>query len=302
MEPIRYGVPPPFPFEAPSSWLSRLALAQGQPLKRLAKYLLLDPTMDLDTQISLVGMRALRERCSLAPNAFGVAESLLGSLAKIALVSGRLHRDERGCAAFAYCPCCMRARPIAHLEIHWRFVDWRYCPLHSCLMETRCSACAAQQVFPRDMALSKAGKVGHATQRRCQVCTHDLGNTPPTYVDLPIMKATHPLEAHWLMNGRALMAALIRGHWTYRGSQARLKYLRGGALQFFLPSDWQWEQAEARIRHLSSAASQVRIASATSDADGHIALPRAADIAATSAFAFKAATDLIARASERKST
>lgn len=256
MEPLKFGLPMPLTFEAPSSWLSRLALMQGQPLNQLTSYLSLKTARDLDVFIAQRGLNQLRQCCSLPPNAFSVTEGLLGSRSKIALINDRLRRDARGKAAFAYCPPCLRSQLTPHLAIHWRFIDWRYCPLHSCLMESRCSVCLTEPVFPTDMAYSTAGNEGHATQRRCQSCTFDLASTKPTFIDLPKLKAAHPMEAHWLMNGRALLAVLIAEMWSYQSASSKLEFLQGGALQHFLPSDYQWKKAEERLRRLSENAPQ----------------------------------------------
>lgn len=252
METIRYGVPTPFPFEATSSWLSRLALAQGRPLKEVLRLLGLTSTVPLDARLVGARLLQLRRQCCLPPTAFAISDALLGSAASARLLRSRFRQDDKGRPAFAYCPLCLKTRPTGYLDIHWRLMDWRHCPIHSCLMEEQCPSCGQFLRHPVDMIRSNAGKAGHATQRRCQTCMCDLGAVSPLLVSIDALKRIHPIDACRISNGRALMAALVQGQFEFRGTRSRIASLRSDSLLAWLPTRLQWAHAERRIRDFAS--------------------------------------------------
>ncbi|TXI22785.1 MAG: hypothetical protein E6Q67_05640 [Roseateles sp.] len=182
---LRHGVPVPLTNEAPSSWMSRLAMAQGRPLKEIMAVLQFSLRQGWDPDAELLGARLpqLLRQCCLHQSAFAYAArsmSLLictGSKASSALLTWR----DR--SRFRCCPACLATSPIPYLDIRWRIADWRHCLRHSCLLEDRCWKCDAYITYPVDMEQSAAGQAGHASQRRCQRCSADLAGVGPAYVD-----------------------------------------------------------------------------------------------------------------------
>lgn len=244
---LQYGVPPPFEFEAPSSWLSRLALAQGCSLEELLIFLELPPGADTDQMMLGQGLAELRRKCSLSRAAFAIAGNVMGGFKKTGMSAWNLV-TANGAPAFRYCPLCMRTRSTPHLDIQWRFVDWRYCPLHNCLMEGSCWKCKAPICYPQDMALSKAGRQGNASQRRCLRCSADLAAARPCFVNPSTSSALSELEACWLLNGRALLASLCIGTARFRAEGVGITALRHRAYGEWLPSPYQWPSVERRLR------------------------------------------------------
>ncbi|MBL8275944.1 MAG: TniQ family protein [Pelomonas sp.] len=245
---LRYGVPPPFEFEAPSSWLGRLALAQGCSLEEIQVFLDIHADVDVDQMMYGKALAELRRRCSLPQTAFAIAGSVMAGLEKTGLGPWSLATTTRGTPAFRYCPACLRRRSTPHLDIHWRFIDWRYCPLHNCLMESVCWQCRTPVCYPQDMALSKAGRAGNASQRRCLNCTADLAAAKPCLVNPATSSALTELEACWLLNGRALLASLCSGTARYRAEGVGTAALRRRVYQEWLPLPQQWLRVERRLR------------------------------------------------------
>lgn len=245
---LQYGVPAPFEFEAPSSWLSRLALTQGCSLEELRVFLELPRYSDLDRSMHGEVLVKLRQKCSLPSTAFGVSGRVMAGFKKTGMSNWSLAYDDNGVPAFRYCPVCLRKRPTAYLDIQWRFIDWRYCPLHNCLMESDCWSCKAPVGYPQDMVLSKAGRGGNASQRRCLRCSADLGAARPCFVNPVTSVALTELEACWLINGRALLASLCFGAAQYRAEGIGTAALCRRAYGEWLPLPPQWSQVERRLR------------------------------------------------------
>lgn len=259
LEVLRHHVPLPSRFEAPSSWLSRLTLSQGCSLKELRGFLGLGRSADLDAALTGAALARVRYQCALRPSAFAIAERVMMGHRRVRLGSRALLRDSKGTPRFRYCPGCLKERSASTLDIHWRFVDWRHCPLHQCLMEERCWNCDAPVLYPRDMACAPAGREGHASQRRCLQCSADLAQATPCRIELPLSDRVSRMEACWLMNGRALLAALHSKSCRFRDRPMSFQKLRGSAYRLWLPTAAQWAQAELRLRGTASAATAVDV-------------------------------------------
>ena len=245
---LEYGVPAPFDFEAPSSWIGRLALSQGCALEELLRFLDLPAAPDLDQTMHGAALAELRRKCSLPRRSFGIAGAVMAGFNKVGMSSWRLAFDSAGGPAFQYCPVCLRARTTPHFDIQWRFLDWRYCPLHNCLMESSCWRCRLPICYPRDMATSVAGRRGSASQRRCLNCTADLAAAKHCFVNPATSSTLTELEACWLANGRALLASLCSGRAQFRSAGIGTAELWRRAHREWLPLPHQWSALERRLR------------------------------------------------------
>jgi hypothetical protein len=103
---------------------------------------------------------------------------------------------------------CLKEGNPPVFQIYWRFVDWRYCPTHNCLMESICWDCGQPTHYPRDMEASPAGRNGHGSQSRCQRCACDLSAAIPCLLDPRRIAGLSRTESHWLYAGRSIVAAL----------------------------------------------------------------------------------------------
>jgi hypothetical protein len=245
---LTYGVPRPFEAEAPSSWLSRLALAQGCSLKELRKFLDIEEGCDVDQMMYGNALAELRRRCSLPRTAFAIAGTVMAGFENARMPVWSLATTVKGVPASRYCPACLRGRSTPHLDIHWRFIDWRYCPVHNCLIEGACWQCKAPVCYPKDMALSKAGRAGYASQSRCLNCSANLAAGKPFFINPVTSSALTELEACWLFNGRALLASLCVGRARYRAQGVGTTALCRRAYEEWLPDPQQWSRVERRLR------------------------------------------------------
>jgi len=240
-----FRVPEPMEYEALSAWLSRLALSQGTAPSEVAKLLDLDFRRD-DVDRSVTGERLqnVRRICGLAPSAFAVSERVMMSLS-------RLHRGGKeylvkhkgpGNARFRFCPCCLTEMPVPHFPIHWRFIAWRRCPDHDCLLEDSCPHCDKPILFPINIEQSTSGRAGYASLDRCHHCANLLTNTIPYWLNEGDRRLVTPGDDGMLHNGRALLAALVNRSFQIQGRNGSLD-LRGLAKirrwQLFpVDSDW----------------------------------------------------------------
>lgn len=98
--------------------------------------------------------------------------------------------------------------------------------------------------FPLDMAETRAGRNGYASQRRCLSCMADLSGAEPCWVDPDRSGLLSPLEAHWLRAGCELVNALCR---PLSDGDLPAEVRRSYELDS-LPSTGQWKQLELRLR------------------------------------------------------
>ena len=225
------GVPEPEQFEAVSCWLSRLALQQGVDLSELADALQLNLRDDIDRTYVGKALASLRLVCGLNPTTFSVAEQIMTSLQLVGESAGSFLALKGNQPRFRYCVACLRESTLPTLPIHWRFVAWRWCPLHDCILEEQCCHCQAPIVMPRDLA----GK-GRTAQRvaflsRCMECARSLTTPEPCWVESKGRRLLTPWEEDLIRNGRALLASLHTRSFRVQGGPlehdlARLEELR----------------------------------------------------------------------------
>jgi hypothetical protein len=214
-----FGVPAPFQFEAPSSWLTRLACAQGVgSLDELLHFLELPAGMDLDWHLQGEALEQLRRRCNLAPQSFAVSGRLMeGALASGVRWDRLLLAGTDGGARFRFCPGCLAERRVPHLDIHWRFACWRWCPIHDCVLYDGCPACEVPIQHPCLIESTHAGRAGHASLSRCTRCSSRFSCTQAQQLACESVQALDKTEKLCLINGRAVLAALHRQCFKLRG-------------------------------------------------------------------------------------
>ncbi len=239
---LSISVPEPSEDEAPSAWLSRLALAQGCSLREVMDFLGIRIDRDPDLQLHGVALSELRRKCSLPPSAFMLADRTMTRIARAGLGIELLPNDG-GKGRFRFCPLCLKSRRPMTFPIQWRFEDWRCCPLHNCLMVKGCQACRRIVAHPVDVASSPAGRQGHASQSRCPRCAAELGDAVPFDLSAQRLAGCTALESHWLWVGVDMVRALGLPS-SQRLAPAELR--RAFEIDC-LPKQKQWRVLEAQL-------------------------------------------------------
>lgn len=202
------GLPQAQPFESPSSWIVRAALTQGVSPRKLLLFMGFSEHQlrhtDLDLLLtSRVGLAALKKAGPVAH--MPVAERVFTALLTIDPDAKVLLREGRAKARFRFCPLCLREQRQPHLEVHCRFSPWRFCPLHSCLMEDVCPHCSLPLDLPFDMSRGGKNQSGVASLSDCQGCGGKLDRVQPVWLNHIKLDSYDQLRVD---NGRSLMAAL----------------------------------------------------------------------------------------------
>lgn len=212
------NVPAPEFYEAASSWLSRLALSQGTSVQELFAFLGLINRGDVDRQLYGESLKVLRTACGLPETALAIHERVMVGLESIGDVGAKyLATSPSQRPRFRYCPLCLAEMHTPHFQIHWRFIAWRWCPDHDCLLEDDCPHCGGAIIFPTDIAESAAGRMGHGFLSRCQSCGARLTDIDPCNLRVDGFRRVSDLENMSLTNGRALLATLYYGRFRFKG-------------------------------------------------------------------------------------
>jgi hypothetical protein len=212
------NVPFPGVYEAASSWLSRLALSQGTDLRDLLKFLGLANKGDLDRQLHGETLQVIRNICNLPVSALDIHEKVMTGLESMGEVGAKyLVTTKAGRPMFRFCPLCISSMQTPHFPIHCRFIAWRWCPDHDCLLEDACPHCGSEITFPTDIALSTAGKQGYGFLNRCMSCGAALSEVEPCRLNVNGIRLVTEIEDMALRNGRALLATLYYGHFRIEG-------------------------------------------------------------------------------------
>lgn len=198
-----------------SSWISRLALSQGAELSDVVRFLGLKMGQDIDVQATSQAIRAIRDTCGLGEDAFYIADRVMTNLAQVPN-SGYLASTGRR-ARFRYCPLCLREMHVSHYPIHWRFIAWRACPLHACIMEDHCPECKSAIAMPTNLYWAGPNKQGVGTLDRCLNCAKKLTSIAPVFLTGSHTGDFTEWDLRLIANGRALLAALYRGNFRVHG-------------------------------------------------------------------------------------
>ncbi len=253
------GVPKPFDFEAVSSWLPRLALSQGSSLSDVAEFLGIDLGGDVDRKVIGDRLAHVRRVCALPKSAFAISEQIMQSLDLIKPIGDQL-MARRGTSRprFRFCICCLSEMRTPHFPIHWRFIAWRRCPLHDCLLEDACPHCSAPIVLPTCIQHSTSGRAGYAGLDRCLSCAKRLTSATPCLLQTGSIRLVNRWEDQQLENGRALLAALVkRSFWIEgRGVTFRLRSLADVRSRRAFPERFDWlspDMLRRRVTRVRSA-------------------------------------------------
>lgn len=214
------GLPEVLPLEAPGSWLSRAALAQGIQVPELLAFLGIPLRADPDVAFLSELFPAIKRICGFRPMDFAVARHLLLATQRAGVRRSKLLLQSRwGRARYRVCPQCMSYERTPYVPIHCRFSVWRFCPDHGCLLEDACWSCGAPVRLPVSLIHSSTRDREIAYLSQCLECGWSHGKTPS--IDMERWpEAFSNTERLLLKHGRATLAALLHGRVDYgQGSQ-----------------------------------------------------------------------------------
>lgn len=198
-----------------SSWLSRLALSQGSELSDVVRFLGLNTRQDVDVQATGQAISDIRVACGLDDKAFCVAERIMTHLARVSN-SGYLASTGRR-ARFRFCPLCIGEAHVPHYPIHWRFIAWRACPRHACIMEDHCPHCKSAITMPTDLFKAGPENQGVGILDRCLNCAMKLTTVTPVLIPGNNTGCLSEWDLRLIANGRALLATLYHGNFRIAG-------------------------------------------------------------------------------------
>ncbi|MNL12317.1 hypothetical protein D3C87_1331810 [compost metagenome] len=243
------GLPVLMPLEAPASWLTRAALSQGETVASLLAHLNLFKIRDFDLAIASDVWRQAAVRSGMYLQ-FELAAKIFDRVKGLGTDGSRLLlTTQAGRPRYRFCPQCLRAQRERYIEMHCRFVPWRFCPTHHCLLEDACPHCQQPVVLPFDMICAGPKRSGVAYLSQCQSCAGSLTAVEPVEIDdLCLSEWDYML----LANGRATLAALRDG-WVCVDDRVekRLSHLKGLAKMGLIPMREDWLAASAARQTLA---------------------------------------------------
>jgi TniQ len=247
------GLPRADPWEAPGSWLTRVALSQGESVEDLARGIGVDLGADADLAIACLSTNKLT-KFGIDLTELHISRRVCQSLAASGcdrrrfLLYGALRRER-----YRFCPVCLYQSRNPTVPIHWRFTAWRVCPMHQCMMEDYCPHCNSELLLPANLITGGPQRLGVAHVGLCNCCAEPLSDVDPVFIgDEPRVVEFGSTGVMHIRNGRALLAALYFGELRLEGSQraeplSMLQRLDGDGL---LANDPKWLSASGirRIR------------------------------------------------------
>lgn len=214
--------PQPRPNEILSSWMVRLAFANGFPLHTFYSALLgyKAPIWNRDTdrhpspalleRLSQSTDQSLPDLHALTLSAYdGMLFEQLPTIGDAIwiLPVGIFHRTRKR-GGMQYCPLCLKYDPIPYYRRSWRLALYAICEHHYCLMQEFCPACHAPIAFHRH-GIGRGKRLLDQPLRLCHRCRFDLGQSEPIYLPWP--------DAHSLLMLVSTIRFFEQGTWRCGG-------------------------------------------------------------------------------------
>lgn len=209
--------PQPCPREILSSWMVRLAFANGFMLHTFYDKLLgyrapiwsrdtdRDPPLALLTLLARHTGHTVTELQSLTLLSYQgqlFERPVTGHWSWVRPV-GVYHR-ERKRAGMQFCPLCLAQSPVTYYRLKWRLALYVVCEHHQCVMEERCPECLAPIAFHRH-GIGRRKAIDDEALRFCSLCHFDLASMDPVF-------CSWPDEATW-QRLQSLIAAIEQATW-----------------------------------------------------------------------------------------
>jgi hypothetical protein len=204
-----YGVPPPIQSESLASWITRAALSQACSVRDICKYLRISD-IDIDLFLGENSPTRLAANCNLTLDSFDIVQKIMTNLTEIDPNGANYLLFEDKKAISRFCPLCLKTDQIPYFRLEWRFVAWRWCPLHNCLLEDVCGNCNRAVQLPFNLMYVALKNAQAWNLSYCKYCQQSLTDNVPSEIHFKHMSAT---DADMLTNGRALLSALYFGYY-----------------------------------------------------------------------------------------
>jgi hypothetical protein len=197
--------------EAPASWLTRIALSQGITISDLLSTL---PSSggDVDVAIQKPEFRVGLSKLGLNVDALHAANAVFSNFRIGGLGPSRFLLFDGRRPRYRFCPGCFSSMRQPYIPVHWRFTAWHYCPLHACAMVDACTNCGSKIVLPKSMTTAGPKGRGVAYLSYCLTCGYELSKVPTMAYSPKLVSASESWLDTRLANGRAVLAALYKGH------------------------------------------------------------------------------------------
>ncbi|WP_216891719.1 TniQ family protein [Pseudomonas putida] len=200
--------PNPLPDELFSSWMVRLAFANGFALHTFYSSLLgfKEPIWNRDSDrhppIALLNCLCtatgkpidLIKALTLSFYEGQVFESFpVNGDVPFLLPVGLYHRTRRR-AGIQFCSQCLKLDPAPYYRRHWRLALSTVCSLHDCMLEQSCPSCGSPIIFHRH-GMGRSKRIYQAALSTCSKCCFSLDSAEP-----------RPTKCANSSEGRALLA------------------------------------------------------------------------------------------------
>lgn len=170
--PCLFGSPPIIPGEASSSWLLRVAIQHGVPVRRLCREFGLYPVRaDIDTYVTQPNPEELSGLTMSDTVIIRQAQQMARTL--LADSTYRCLTKINGQPTLRYCPQCLAEDAIPHYRMRWRLTFQLVCPQHLIRLNTLCPHCG-MAINKHDSTDTVHGVPVSEVLAYCPSCQQDL--------------------------------------------------------------------------------------------------------------------------------
>lgn len=236
------GVPSAMPRESISSWLSRLALSQGESLPVIARYCKIKLVPDFDLMTIKPHIRRMSLIAGIPLKTFSDAKKIFSSVHSIDALGHTYLLFANSKPKYRFCPMCLKSDKDPYFRVEWRFKAWRVCLFHYCLLEDHCANCKTPVTLPLDMFNSGFKNSGIGSLSMCANCGEFLTKVMPALTDNFSDRRLSKQDLLLITNSRALMASFYFKKFKIEGFAKQYKL--GSMKQVNKAKIFPWDKFE----------------------------------------------------------
>ncbi|MCA8212601.1 MULTISPECIES: TniQ family protein [Burkholderia cepacia complex] len=186
-------VPPPIDDESPASWLLRISEKHHVSCETLLQAFGIKMSNDPDISLRPEDMLRIGRGTGVPEHRLRTLGDTFSAIRQDRFLTRLLVTDKSSIVKYRFCRECLRTDPIPYFRIQWRFLDWKYCPIHRIELSDHCGQCGCSR---SGMSLGRISNDKARGIRTCHRCRHSLAALRRSAADARATDTIVTLQRH----------------------------------------------------------------------------------------------------------
>ncbi|VWC41940.1 TniQ family protein [Burkholderia lata] len=186
-------VPTPIDDESPASWILRVCEKHHISYWMLLRNFGIKENYDPDISLRAEDLLRIGRGTKIPEQRLRNLGNTFSAVRRDRFLTALLITDRPCRVKYRFCTECLRTDPVPYFRIQWRFLDWKYCPIHRIELADHCGQCGG----PRSgMSYGRILTDKTLNIRNCPRCCHSLAAHGPPNVNAQASDTIVALQRH----------------------------------------------------------------------------------------------------------